>query len=500
MNQNWTRREILQSTVFGGAVISGLDGFVSNAATANTSAGSDAEIERFAEQIMDTPSEDAVRLVLNEMQRGLSVDHLLAAEFNAGIRFHGHHSAYVAAAVTAVADRVNSPGTKLLPVFYYLNVLKFRSRRNALHWVDRKKVPPAEKAKEFFHKAMAEGERRDAGLALISLGRDLGPKKAFQQLWEYGAERNSASGGHTAISVMNTFRTLESTNWHCAETALQFAVVDEAWRPPRGSKLCLANREQSQRAGELPKTWISASSDRGATLELLNLYRQGRPEDACETTFKMLHQGKTSARSVWDAAFLVTAELIARYEWVGQKMLAGHSVTCVNALHYMFRTATEADAKLYAVLEAVEWATSFLARERARPALRELDLLKIAPVTVSDADAMEAIFTRLPPRRFASMSRPGFENVDQAMKIALAWAQRHSNHQLFFQTAMQLMCIKSTAEVHDFKFPMALFENYDHASPVWKPYLLAASVHVLHGTIMEDSKIVKQAREQLAKL
>ena len=500
MKRNWTRRELLQNTTLGGAVIAGSEGLTSIALAANRSARSEAEIERIAEQIMDTPSAETVSLVLHEMKKGLSVDQLLAAEFNAGIRFHGHHSAYVGASVAAVSERVTTPGTKLLPVFYYLNVLKFRAKRNALHWVDKRKVPPATKAKDFFHQAMTEGDRRDAGLALIALGRDLGPQQAYRHLWEFGAERNAASGGHTAVSVTNTYRTLEATNWQCSETALQFAAVDEAWRPPRGSTLCLANRERSQRVDEFPKNWSTASPDRGATLELLNLYREGRPDSACKTTFNKLRKNQVSAQSAWDAVFLVTAELVARYEWVGQKMLAGHSVTCVNALHYMFRKLTEHDARLYSLLEAIEWATSFLARERARPALRELDLLNVEPIEGTDAEAMDAIFSRLPPRRFASMARPGFDNVDEAMKITLGWAIRRTDHRLFIEIAMQLMCIKSTAEVHDFKFPMALFENYDYISANWKPYLLAASVHVLHGTIMEDSAIVKQAREQLVGL
>ena len=46
---------------------------------------------------------------------------------------------------------------------------------------------------------------------------------------------------------------------------------------------------------------------------------------------------------------------------------------------------------------------------------------------------------------------------------------------------------------------MPLFENYRYVSPQWKPNLLAASVHVLHGKEMEDSQIVSQARERLGK-
>lgn len=497
--RNWTRRELLQSAALGGVLVAGWDDLVAIASPASSSDRTDADIERLAEQIMDTPPEKVVSTVLHELRSGLSVNQLLAAEFNAGIRFHGHHSAYAAQPIATVGDRVTTPATKLLPVFYYLSVLRFRAKKNALHWVDRNKVPPAAKAKDFFHQAMVEGERRDAGLALISLGRDIGPKKAFRHLWEYGAERNSASGGHTVISVANTFRTLEATRWQCSETALQFAVVDEAWRPPEGSRLCFENRERADRADELEFNWASAESDRVATLELLDVFRSGRPESACETTFDMLQKKKVSARSVWDAVFLMTAELVVRYEWVGVKGLAGHSVTCVNALHYMFRNLNKPESQLFALLEAIEWATSFLVRERARPALREVDLLQLEPVDVPDGDAMEAIFSRLPPRRFASMARPGFDDVDTAMKITLGWARRNVDHRLFLETAMQLMCIKSTAEVHDFKFPMALFENHDYVSAEWKPFLLAASVHVLQGTMMEDSRIVTQAKEQLSR-
>ena len=190
--------------------------------------------------------------------------------------------------------------------------------------------------------------------------------------------------------------------------------------------------------------------------------------------------------------------LVVRYRWVGSKLLAGHSVTCTNALHYMFRTLPDPTARLYAMLEAVEWTTSFLQRERARPALREKSILDIAAADLPPGnETLERIFSLLPPRRFASLARPGFEDVDSAMEITFAWAQHHQNHHLFLQTAQRLMCLKSTPEVHDFKYPIALFENYRYASDQWKPNLLAASVHVLHGTEMEDSGIVQQARERL---
>ena len=341
---------------------------------------------------------------------------------------------------------------------------------------------------------MEEGDRETAARSLIALAREYGPQQAYRQLWMYGAERNHSSGGHTAISVANTYRTLQATDWRSAERALQFAVMDGASRPPRGSDLHAVNRQRAERAGELPIGWSSTKSDRGAVLELLDVYRRGNSYAACESTFEMLRGKKLKAGTVWDAVFLTTAEMVARYRWVGSKMLAGHSVTCTNALHFMFRSLQDPTSRLYAMLEAVEWTTSFLARERARPALRDLDLLAVEPAVDGGKETLEEAFSLLPPRRFASMSRYGVDDVDRAMRMVLGWANSADDHLPFLQIAQRLMCIKSTPEVHDFKFPIALFENCRFASPEWRPYLLAASTHVLHGTDMEDSKIVQQAR------
>jgi hypothetical protein len=243
--------------------------------------------------------------------------------------------------------------------------------------------------------AMKEGDRDSTSLSMTALAREFGPRQAYGHLWMYGAERNHNSGGHTAISVANTWRTMQATDWRCAETALQFAIKD-AGRVPGGSNLHAINRERADRVAELPPQWSSIRSDRGAVLELLDLYRKGDPAD-------------------------------------------------------------------------------------------------LPP----NNESLEEIFSLLPPRRFSADTRVDFKDVDRAVEIAFAWAKDRTDFRPFLQTAERLMCVKATPEVHDFKFPMALFENCRYASPRWRPCLLAASVHVLQGTDMEDSQIVQQARETL---
>ena len=500
MADEWTRRELLYSGLAGGSFLAAGEWLRVNstALASDLMRSNDRTIEQLAEQIMETDPESVVALVVDKLGAGLSRQDLLAACLNAGIRFHGHHSAYVAHPVRVVSDTV-ARDASLLPLFYHLSVLRFRAPRASLRWLDQTRIPHPDKAESQFHSAMESGEKDDAGLAMIAMCRSIGPQPAVRHLHIYAAERNHLSGGHTAVSVVNTLRTLQATDWRCAEPALQFAVTDEAWRKPGGSQVCLENRARAAQVRLLPRSWANTVSDTSATKELVDLYRKGQPQVACQETHRLLRESQVTAGSVWDAVFLTTAEMVVRYQFVGGKRLAGHSITCSNALHYLFRNSAVESTRLYCLLEAVEWTTSFLARERARPALREFNLLSLEPADVAPAknDGLDEIFALLPPRRFASLHRPGFDDVDVAMQKTLAWIRKHADAQPFLQLAMWLMCIKSTPEVHDFKYPMALFENCRYASATWRPLLLAASVHVLQGTEMEDSRIVHQARERL---
>ena len=479
--------------------LSGWTGLASEsvAASQSLSHADDVEIERLASLIITAEPDRVVDVVADELERGLSRQHFLAANFVAGIRYQGHHYAYVAHPVNVVANAIPA-GNSLLPMFSHLAALKTSKGSERLRAIDKSKIPASGIAEESFQVAMAENDSDTASLAFLALAREYGPRRTYDRLWMYGAGRNHRSGGHTAISVVNTFRTLQAINWRCPETVLQFAVEDSAVGKALGSDLHLLNQERAARVAELPQTWISSTSRRESVLDLLNLYREGRPEDACRKTFDLLRRGKVQAGTVWDAIFLATAELTARYIWVGPKMLAGHSITCANAMHFVYRTVADPVTRLYALLEAVEWTTSFLKRERSRPALRTRSIIDVTPTELtSDDQAPDRIFSTIPIRRRRHFSPALLPAADKSHELAFAWAQHNRDHTPFIREAFRLLCFKSTTEVHDFKFPLALFENYRYASPEWKPHLLAASVYVLHGTQMEDAPMVMQARERL---
>ena len=445
MTHEFTRRDVLRTSV-GAAFGAGLSRWTGQASESVAGPrplthADDVEIERLASLIIETEPDRVVDVVVAELERGLSRQHFLAANFVAGIRYQGHHYAYVAHPVNVVANAIPAKSS-LLPMFCHLEALKTSKGSERLRAIEKSKIPAIGIAEESFQVAMAENDSDTASLAFLALAREYGPRRAYDRLWTYGAGRNHRSGGHTAISVINTFRTFQAIDWRCPEPILQFAVEDSAVGKALGSDLYLVNQERAARTAELPKAWTSSRSRRESVLDLLNLYRDGRPEEACQKTFALLQRGEVQAGTVWDALFLVTAEMTARYIWVGSKMLAGHSITCTNAMHFVYRTVHDPVTRLYALLEAVEWTTSFLDRERARPALRKRSIIDVASATLTvDDKTPDRIFSIIPIRRRRHFSPVLLPEADKAHELAFAWARQNTNHTPFIQEALRLVCV-----------------------------------------------------------
>jgi hypothetical protein len=231
---------------------------------------------------------------------------------------------------------------------------------------------------------------------------------------------------------------------------------------------------------------------------MLAMLREGKASSACRYVHEQLRVGKGRAGTVWDAVFLATSELSIRYHMGGPSGRARHAVTMTNALHYAFRTLTDPGVRLYSLLEAVEWTCAFLSTESKLNQLTDRWITQIAEVDSPESakDALDEIFSGLPPRRSHHWFRDR-SGQEKGMRLAYAFARKHPDHQPFFQTARRLICAKATVDPHDFKLPVAFFENYAHASPEWRPHLLAASVFQLHGTKMEDSPAFREAQEAL---
>jgi len=73
-----------------------------------------------------------------------------------------------------------------------------------------------------------------------------------------------------------------------------------------------------------------------------------------------------------------------------------------------------------------------------------------------------------------------------------------AKHGAFMQTARSFLCVKASLDPHDIKYPAAVFEDAHSVNVEWRPYLLAASVHSLHGTRSEDTPALVKVREALS--
>src|SRR5262245_3677551 len=126
------------------------------------------------------------------------------------------------------------------------------------------------------------------------------------------------------------------------------------------------------------------------------------------------------------------------------------------------------------------------------------------PEAAQPREAVAEIFSLLPVRHYEydARARKGVATdgdraaADEASRKVCALAEgRPAEAPLFMQAARSWMCQKANRDAHDYKFLVAIFEEVGRVSPRWRPHLLAASVHYLHGDQSPDNPVVHQARE-----
>jgi hypothetical protein len=125
----------------------------------------------------------------------------------------------------------------------------------------------------------------------------------------------------------------------------------------------------------------------------------------------------------------------------------------------------------------------------------------------SPTEAVAGVFASLPPHyyRYDYKTRVGVghylpkkeERAEPARKVFALVTGNPAAADAFAQASRHWLCRKATVDAHEYKLPAALFEDYDLVSADWRPRLMAASVHWLHGDQSEDAVPVRQAREAL---
>lgn len=237
---------------------------------------------------------------------------------------------------------------------------------------------------------------------------------------ERGGCRDLGFIGHRAISLTSCWRALETIGWQHAEPVLRFVVRDlmgqDQYYPGNVTRV-------DRQLAQLPPGWVAGIANRGATLDLVGLLRQGKSAEACDLACKQLADG-IGAQPIWDALHVSAAELMILH--ASASGMAGrpiHLNTAVNALHYAFVAGMSDRTRLLVLLQAVAWAGDFIrvqvgAKNLERTQLTELEGAAL-PATVEEAVA--EIFSLLPPHTYQFDSRTktgtGHLLVDPAARV-----------------------------------------------------------------------------------
>lgn len=509
-----TRRNFLgeTSTWLGLGSLAGLSGmpYLNADEGDSLSIALSSEIEPLVRLIEDTPREKSIAMMIGELRRGTTRNQFVAAMFLAAVRMKvsPHHVYMINSALRLSNDMPRE--TQLLPLFWALDTLQYgRVYGNRYPPIQARKVTETQAVRDL-HDAMGRFATENAESAIISLARSTSPKAAMSQLWQY-AGRDDGFIGHRAIALVNSWRVLETIGWQHAEPLLQF-VVRELNAGRNEHKQHAANWERAnQQLDQVPKGWDSLASNPALSVELFEVMRSDSDAAACDAAFKMLSSGKVHAGSIWDAIYLLGADFMIRCrhsEDIGTTPL--HTNTSTNSLRFAFDESSDPKIRMYTLLAAVAWATRFHTAERktqeGNPWLREFDILKlpIQEVTARPEDLVQQIFQMQPKRRHDEsqkeilVGREGpREDQDKVAELAFSYASKYPDHRDYFQAARLLTAMKSTQDAHDVKFPVAIFENHGLVNPKWRPHLIAASSHYMHGTQMKDNPAVRMAKDQL---
>ena len=509
-----TRRRFLRATAAAsvGGVAAGVAdlGFLlplSHAAAAETTLDPDQirygrDLAPIVRLVRDTPREDCVRVFIGQLEAGLSYKDFLSSLLLASLERGDPHQV----AQVYSAHRISTEARteeRLLPLFWVLDRIKggFEEAPATPPSAPPTDLPAAGRAPAIFDQAIVALDPDRAERALLAIARDHGARSAMSRLWLYGARRTAGTLGHHPIMVANIWRTLDAMNWQHADHVLRYLAGALATND--SDRTYAPNLARIERLlPTLPADWASTTGrSRAAALDLYNLMRHGDANATCDFICAQLSSAKAKAGTIWDAIHLVAADLLVRYKTGGTPVggMLIHAVTSTNALRFGFECSPDPRARLLMTLQAAAaLGEIFIRPAQKENELRNLNLLDLKPdgdPTTSAAD----VFAVLPFKGdLYTQKHPSERDAsDAACRAAFTLLSEPKNEKSFCETARTFLCTKATYNPHDMKYPAAAFEDAAHVSPEWRPYLLAASVHALHGPNSPDAKALTRAREAL---
>jgi hypothetical protein len=516
MLRSTTRRSFLRTSATAGA-LAGLGdlGFLSRlnpVSAAETKLDAkhvqlDASIEPVVRMIEETPRNRLLEVVAGEVKRGLSYREVLAGLMLAGVKnieprpsvgFKFHAVLVVNSA--HLASESSPPEHRWLPIFWALDQYKSSAARDVeergdwvMSGVKESDVPPAHKAPQAFAQAMDKWDEAAADAAVAGLARSAGMNEVYETLFRYGA-RDFRSIGHKAIYVANSCRTLHCIGWQHAEPVLRslaYALLNNegSGNPAQNNfEADRPYRRNEELARKVRAEWRDGAIDAGATEELLQVFRRGTNDEACDLVVDLLNRG-VSPQSVWDGMHLAAGEMLMQQPGI----VSLHTLTTTNALHYAYQASGNDETRRLMMLQNAAFLPMFRAAMRGRGQVKDVTINDLPPAEVSVSQGDAAASAAAVDRIFAELSRDATSAAGQA----LGFLQQTHDARTLIDAARVLVFLKGS-DSHDYKFSSAVLEDYYHVSPAWRDRFLALSMFKLLGSGARDNGLVQRTRAALA--
>ncbi len=501
MKTNGTRRHFIRTTAGGTLLAAGGLGFLGGLPRVSAAeAALDGRVVRFHPEmeplvrlLEETPRERLLEEVGARIKAGTTYREVLGALLLAGIRniqprpvgFKFHAVLVVNSAHLA---SLNSPDEdRWLPVFWALDQFKESQARDVAEgdWtmaaVDEKALPEAGKAAEVFAEGMDEWDEGKVDAAAAALARGgAGTPEIFDLFARYGA-RDYRDIGHKAIYVANSWRTLQTMGWHHAEPVLRslgYAMLMYRGEKPAGRDLLAdrPGRKNRIRLKDLRKDWPVGHTLPETTAAMHGVLRSGDWDEAAGTTVELINRG-SAPRALWDAMFQASAEMMMRNPGI----VSLHACTTTNALHYAFMHAADDETRRFLMLQNASFLTFF--RDDAG-AVAGVEIDKFEPLAAEGPEALDGIFDLVG------------RNSMEAAAQTLGYLDAGGDPKAFVDHAQRLIYLKGRNS-HDYKYSSAIIEDFRHVSPPYRNRFLAASVHWLKGSSLDDSPLVARSRAAL---
>ena len=456
----------------------------------------DADVEPLVRLIETTSREKVFDKIVARIQGGVSYQQLLSAVFLAGIRniqprpvgFEFHcvlavHSAHLAAIAASDGDR-------WLALFWALDnfkqsqAVKQKKGSWAMPRLNEGKIPSSMQARKDFIAAMDAWDPEGADPAIAVLARTSGANELLELFTRYGS-RDFRDIGHKAIYVANAFRTLNTIGWRHAEPVLRsvtFALLHcDSGNPAKDDlEPDRPGRDNIERAKKIRDGWQHGKVTPEATIEILAVQRSGSVKEVCDKVVELLNR-EVDPASVWDGLFITAGELLMRQRGI----VALHSMTSMNALHWLYQTSGNNETRRLLMLQAAAF-TSLFRRSLGRPGLQGVNIDAVEQMEIKEPNAIDEIFANVSKDRLT------------ASRQTLSVLQQDSKNADALIAAGRRLVFNKGRDSHDYKFSSAIMEDFYHITPHWRNRYLASSMFWLHGTGDQDNELILRTRGTLA--